>query len=248
MSNAALKRTTVVLIALTSMLVTLLVSLVTTHYEGAYASDEEFASTSEMMPVSDRPYKTPVGVGITSKKATPETIAELEKAAAEAEIAPELETEAVIEMAGVENYETDWQPSEGYVYNEIVYYDPVEETWCDDGYEDTNVSYGDSGYLNANVDGAWIAGSDFMFSGVYQDSSGYSYTYYSENVLPGDGLDIPGRHVDDEGYVVDGDGNICIASDDLEKGTVVNVPFGDGTAVVYDCGSGYGNLDVYTAW
>lgn len=119
---------------------------------------------------------------------------------------------------------------------------------ADDYDQIDNPSYAGDDYVDANVDGNWISSDDFMYNGVCYDDSGYSYTYYSENVLPGGGLDIPGRHVDDEGYVVDGDGNLCVASDDLPYGTVVNVPFGTGTAVVYDSGSGYGNLDVYTSW
>lgn len=110
------------------------------------------------------------------------------------------------------------------------------------------VPYDGSGHYNANLDGSWHEGSEFVSYGKYGDGSGYSYTYYSEKVLPGGGLDIPGRHVGDEGYVCDGDGNICIASDDLPYGTVVDVPFGSGTAVVYDSGSGHGNLDVYVSW
>lgn len=106
----------------------------------------------------------------------------------------------------------------------------------------------DDGIVNANANGNWISAASFRMSGRVYDGSGWSYTYYSEKVLPGGGLSIPGRHVDDEGYVVDGDGNLCLASDDLAYGTVVSVPFGSGTAVVYDCGSGYGNLDVYVSW
>ena len=123
----------------------------------------------------------------------------------------------------------------------------AEEAAVEEDYG-SSASY-DSGYVNANVDGVWIAGSDFCWMGVHYDSgSGFSYTYYSENVLPGGGLSIPGRHVGDEGYVCDGNGNLCLASDDFPYGTVVSVPFGCGTGVVYDCGSGYGNLDVYVSW
>lgn len=127
------------------------------------------------------------------------------------------------------------------------YYD---QAFYAEGDATTNVvtASGDDGYVNANVDGNWVAGSELRFSGVYQDSSGYSYTYYSENVLPGGGLNIPGRHVGDEGYVMDGDGNLCVASSDLPYGTVVSVPFGTGTAVVYDTGCSSGILDVYVSW
>ena len=123
------------------------------------------------------------------------------------------------------------------------------ETYDDEG-ERILVPYDGSGHYNANINGAWHSGGDFMFSGGsgYDDGSGFSFTWYSENVLPGGGLDIPGRHVGDEGYVCDENGNVCLASDYLPEGTVVDIPFGNGTGVVYDSGSGYDNLDVYVSW
>lgn len=74
--------------------------------------------------------------------------------------------------------------------------------------------------------------------------SGVKYTWYSQKVLPGGGLDIPGRHVDENGYVVDGEGRIAVASSDLPIGTEVETPFGD--AVVYDTGCASGVVDIYT--
>ena len=164
------------------------------------------------------------------------------------------EVEAEAEKVAVEiEDEVEWESDDvSYDYDDYiyeVYYDYDYD--YDYGYDGDGglVPYDGSGYYDANLDEAWLSGSDLMFYGRPKDSgSGYTFTYYSENVLPGGGLDIPGRHVNDEGYVCDGDGNICIASDNLPYGTVVNVPFGDGTAVVYDCGSGHGNLDVYTSW
>jgi len=88
------------------------------------------------------------------------------------------------------------------------------------------------------------AGS-LRYDGVQTDGE-YTYTWYSQRVLPGGGLDIPGRHVGDGGYVMDGDGNIVVASSDLEQGTVVETPYG--TAKVYDSGCDSGVLDVYTDW
>lgn len=82
-------------------------------------------------------------------------------------------------------------------------------------------------------------------NGVEYDG-GYRYTWYSQRVLPGDGLDIPGRHVDDEGYVRDEDDRIVLASSDLEAGTEVDTPYGPGK--VYDSGCDSGTLDVYTDW
>ena len=50
----------------------------------------------------------------------------------------------------------------------------------------------------------------FMFTGrVHWNNK--QFTYYSERVLPGGGLRIPGRHTED-GFVKDGDGYIVLAS------------------------------------
>ena len=78
---------------------------------------------------------------------------------------------------------------------------------------------------------------------VYQN--GYRYTYYSEKVLPGKGLNIPGRYSDGN-FVRDKDGYICVASSDLKKGTVVDTPFGKGK--VYDTGCPSGTIDIYCSW
>jgi len=222
----------------------------------AATSSQNAAATDEvhLMNVSDVPYVPSAEDRAMLSKAMkkvgdePEPVVKTEEMAAEPEeIATEaeeeaFEPEATMEVAPEEmvvEAEGDWQSGQ-----EAYGYDEGASTDGDDA-----SSYDGGEYVNANVDGAHISGSDLQFNGVYCDEgSGYSYTYYSENVLPGGGLDIPGRHVGDEGYVCDADGNICIASDDLPKGTVVSVPFGSGTAVVYDSGSGYGNLDVYTAW
>ena len=74
---------------------------------------------------------------------------------------------------------------------------------------------------------------------------GYRWTWYSQRVLPGPGLNIPGRHVDSNGYVCDANDYICLASTCLAKGSVVNTPFGK-QGKVYDSGCDYGTLDVYT--
>ena len=56
------------------------------------------------------------------------------------------------------------------------------------------------------------------------------------------------KDVDENGYVCDENGYICLASDSLDKGTVVYTPLGkDGK--VYDCGPGSDDiLDVYVSW
>ena len=79
---------------------------------------------------------------------------------------------------------------------------------------------------------------------IYDD--GYRYTWYSQRVLPGGGLAIDGRHVSEEGYVVDAGERIVVASSDLPYGTELCVPFGSGKAVVLDTGCDSGTIDVYT--
>ena len=81
---------------------------------------------------------------------------------------------------------------------------------------------------------------------IYGD--GYRWTWYSEKVLPGNRLDIPGRHSDGN-YVLDENDYIVLASPDLEKlpkGTVIETPFGMGK--VYDHCPTPGTVDVYTSW
>lgn len=138
----------------------------------------------------------------------------------------------------------DVAPEEELWVEEEIYY---EVTYDEDG-ERYLVPYDGSGHYNANLDGNWYQGSNFEFDGRYKDGSGYSFTWYPEKVLPGGGLNIPGRHVGDEGYICDENGNVCLSSDNLPPGTVVDVPFGSGTGVVYDSGSGDGNIDVYVSW
>ena len=76
--------------------------------------------------------------------------------------------------------------------------------------------------------------------------NGHTETYYSQKVLPGGGLAIPGRHIASDGTIRDADGYIVLASDDYPKGTVVETSLGAGK--VYDTGSGSGNVDLYTDW
>lgn len=76
---------------------------------------------------------------------------------------------------------------------------------------------------------------------------GWRWTWYSERILPGHGLRIPGRHTDAQGYVRDGDGYLCLASDALRRGTVIDTPLGS-KGKVYDCGCGMHTIDVYVNW
>ena len=78
--------------------------------------------------------------------------------------------------------------------------------------------------------------------------NGHKETYYSQRVLPGYSLNIPGRHVADDGTVRDGDGYICVAAsyDYLPKGSIVLTSLGP--ARVYDTGCAYGTIDIYVNW
>lgn len=82
----------------------------------------------------------------------------------------------------------------------------------------------------------------FMSSGVV-NWGGYKFTYYSQQVLPGPGLAIPGRHVNEDGYVSDADGFIVLAGS-APKGTVYDTPFGY-QGKIYDRGTSGNHLDVY---
>ena len=75
----------------------------------------------------------------------------------------------------------------------------------------------------------------------------YRWTWYSERVLPGGGLKIPGRHNDENGYICDEDEYICLASSILSKGTILNTPFGK-QGKIYDSGCAVDTVDVYVSW
>ena len=81
--------------------------------------------------------------------------------------------------------------------------------------------------------------------GVFHGPSGKE-TYYSQRVLPGGGLNIPGRHVAADGTIRYADGYIVIASDVLPKGSITQTSLGTGK--VYDTGVGHAGVDIYTNW
>ena len=104
----------------------------------------------------------------------------------------------------------------------------------------TNYSYGGkstSASYSGNYSGDYYS---FLRDGVVYDG-GNKYTYYSQSILPGGGLNIPGRHTDG-GFVKDGDGYIVVANSSA-NGTVVNTPWGPGK--VYDKGTSGNHYDIY---
>lgn len=142
------------------------------------------------------------------------------------------------------------------------YEDPNAESTSEETVEEPTTaapeenSYDQSGELDASEEtsnsyamdlssaaGDYYSASELKFHGVIF-SGGWRWTWYSQNVLPGGGLSIPGRHVDENGFICDENDRICLASEDLAYGTVVSTPFGK-EGCVYDCGCDYGTLDVY---
>ena len=109
--------------------------------------------------------------------------------------------------------------------------------YLEPGYSDSGNSYydyGNTGALNPYV------------GVVYYN--GHRETYYSQQVLPGGGLNIPGRHVAEDGTIRDGDGYICVAADPSYLGYGAIVETSLGTGKVYDSGCDYGTVDIYTNW
>ena len=96
---------------------------------------------------------------------------------------------------------------------------------------------------NTNEDG-YVSPEFFRKHGVIY-GNGYTFTWYSEKVLPGGGLNIPGRWSDGN-YVRDEDGYIVMAHKTLPMGTVIDSPFGEGK--IYDRCPTPGVVDVYVSW
>lgn len=111
-----------------------------------------------------------------------------------------------------------------------------------------NIYYNDDGDFSAYSSDDYITTDEFIDCGIinYNDNI---FTYYSENVLPGNGLDIPGRYTDDEGYVCDVDGYVVLATPDEDiypRYSTIELPTGR-MGKFYDyCPEG--SIDVYVNW
>ncbi len=149
------------------------------------------------------------------------------------------------------------QPTTEAIKAEAVEKEKTEDNEdAEDGSYDYVSSNVDNGAVDADNDynggevnySAQYSPDEFQNSGVIS-WGGYDWTYYSELILPGDGLDIPGRHTTEDGYVCDGDGYVVLAADlsMLPRYSVVDTPFGR-EGKVYDTGCAYGVLDVYVGW
>jgi hypothetical protein len=149
--------------------------------------------------------------------------------------------------APVNSYDDNDYDDDDYDYNDYNYgngagYDDSDES----DYTEPNYDDSDDYESPASSTSAVYSAYEFQMRGVI-NWGGWTWTYYSENILPGDGLYLPGRHTDSDGYICDGDGYICLASSSLAWGTVVDTPFGR-QGKVYDSGCASHILDVYTNW
>ena len=152
-----------------------------------------------------------------------------------------IEAEEVQEPIQEESIEVYIEPSVDEVYKSESQY--IEPEYVEAAYTPEIESYEPevkSSYYNTYT-------GDFYSDGIVYGEDGTRYTWYSQNVLPGSGLyelNSNGRHVNDSGFVCDGDGYIAVASSDHAIGTIVSTPFGD--AKVYDTGCASGTIDIYT--
>lgn len=134
------------------------------------------------------------------------------------------------------------------IREEVAEEDEEEEDWEDEDWEEDwdeeEEEYSDNSDRNLSYDyDEWYSADELRFLGVIY-AGDFRWTWYSQNVLPGGGLQIPGRHVDENGYICDENDRICLASSDLEWGTIVTTPFGK-EGCIYDSGCASGTLDVY---
>jgi len=138
------------------------------------------------------------------------------------------------------------QQADNYVENENSYeymnFEPEEEYEDKDYYYDSKKEFETSSTSSSMT----YTPSDFQDIGIINWGD-WTWTYYSEKLLSGEGLYLPGRYTDDNGYICDGNGYICIASSSLKWGTIVNTPFGK-QGRVYDSGCASYILDVYVSW
>lgn len=108
----------------------------------------------------------------------------------------------------------------------------------------------DSDEYDGSYPSYWMYSPEYFKENGVIEYNGYYFTYYSELVMPGEGLYIPGRWTDERGFVRDGNGNLCLASntpDTMDRFSTVYTPWGLG--VIYDYGTGNDAvIDVYVGW
>ncbi len=133
---------------------------------------------------------------------------------------------------------------------EIIDTEPIEEqTPIETTRESNNTTQTFNG-VTLKYDEAYnISGDRLTKSKGRINFNNHQETYYSEKVLPGGGLNIPGRHVAQDGTIRDADGYICIAANAnyLPKGATAMTSLGP--AKVYDTATAeVGVIDIYVSW
>jgi hypothetical protein len=78
--------------------------------------------------------------------------------------------------------------------------------------------------------------------------NGQRETYYSQKVLSGGGLNIPGRHIANDGTIRDKDGYIVVSTNYNFRSKYSTFLTSLGPAKVYDTGCAYGTVDIYCNW
>lgn len=128
--------------------------------------------------------------------------------------------------------------------------EPTETIITDDTYIEDDYSEEDSDEYDGSYPSYWMYSPEYFKENGVIEYNGYYFTYYSELVMPGEGLYIPGRWTDEYGFVRDGNGNLCLASntpDTMDRFSTVYTPWGLG--VIYDYGTGNDAvIDVYVGW
>lgn len=119
---------------------------------------------------------------------------------------------------------------------------PVSNEESNNANNNNGSDAGSSGETGGSGTTALYTLSQFMRAGRINWND-LTFTYYSQSVLPGGALQIPGRHVNADGYVSDGSGYICLAGS-APMGTVYDTPFGY-QGKIYDRGTSGNHLDVY---
>jgi hypothetical protein len=121
----------------------------------------------------------------------------------------------------------------------------VKETTTSISNKRVYISNNNSNVATSNdVTSSSYTSSQFKRMGVI-NWGGYRWTWYSQKVLPGNGLNIPGRHIDSSNFVCDENGYIVLASKNLSTGTIIDTPFGR-LGKIYDYCPTSGTIDVYT--
>ncbi len=114
------------------------------------------------------------------------------------------------------------------------------------GIDEVNYQFAQEVY-DSGTSESWYSSEQLYENGVIYDGSRY-YTWYSEKELLGIGLNIPGRHVSDEGYILDEHDRIVVASCMYAYQEEIDIPFGNGRAIVLDYCPGKNIIDIYTSF